>query len=52
MRPSAIGTAGLVLGLVVGLVLGRLTTVPIWEAATTIAAGAIAAHLGLLWGNR
>jgi small basic protein len=52
MRPSVIGTAGLALGLVVGIILGRLTTVPIWEAATTVAAGAVAAHLVLLWGNR
>jgi small basic protein len=52
MKPSLLATIGLAFGLVVGIILGRLTTVPIWEAAVTVVAGAVAAHLVLLWGNR
>jgi hypothetical protein len=51
MKPSAIGTAGIALGLVAGVILGRLTTIPIWEVAAAAVAGAVGAHLILLLGG-
>jgi hypothetical protein len=52
MKPSAIGTVGLAFGIVVGIILGRMSTLPVWEVAVSGVAGAVAAHLVLLWGNR